>query len=137
MGSEHPVALQTMTTTDTRDVEGTVEQVVLGCLLGNCEPVLLRGYWQGWLGSQREGCCTEQRGCWPHRAAPAHSYVPLLPPQVKRCADAGADIVRITVQGLKEAEACGKIRDRLFQDKWVGWGGVGWGEGEDVGARGE
>eukprot|EP00887_Chlorella_sp_A99_P004201 scaffold15.g4201.t1 len=63
VGSDHRIALQTMTTTDTRDVEGTVEQV-------------------------------------------------------KRCADAGADIVRITVQGMKEAEACAKIRDRLFQDKY-------------------
>lgn len=32
-----------------------------------------------------------------------------------RCADAGADMVRITVQGMQEAKACGKIRDRLFQ----------------------
>ena len=39
--------------------------------------------------------------------------------QVKRCADAGADIVRITVQGNKEAEACGKIRDKLFQQGCV------------------
>ena len=39
--------------------------------------------------------------------------------QVKRCADAGADIVRITVQGTKEAEACGKIRDKLFQQGCV------------------
>lgn len=61
IGSDHPIALQTMTTTDTRDIEATVDQV-------------------------------------------------------KRCADAGADLVRITVQGRKEAEACGKIRDRLFQD---------------------
>ncbi len=38
-------------------------------------------------------------------------------PQVKRCADAGADIVRITVQGKKEAEACMRIRERLFQDR--------------------
>ena len=38
--------------------------------------------------------------------------------QVKRCADAGADMVRITVQGKKEAEACMKIRERLFQDKY-------------------
>jgi (E)-4-hydroxy-3-methylbut-2-enyl-diphosphate synthase len=60
VGSEHPIALQTMTTTDTRDVEGTVEQV-------------------------------------------------------KRCADAGADIVRLTVQGKREAESCFKIRERLFQ----------------------
>jgi hypothetical protein len=62
VGSEHPIALQTMTTTDTRDVEGTVEQV-------------------------------------------------------KRCADAGADIVRITVQSKREAEACLQIRERLFQDR--------------------
>ena len=41
---------------------------------------------------------------------------PLL--QVKRCADAGADIVRITVQGTKEAEACMHIRERLFKDRY-------------------
>ncbi len=35
---------------------------------------------------------------------------------MKRCADVGADLVRITVQGMQEAKACGKIRDRLFQD---------------------
>ncbi len=35
--------------------------------------------------------------------------------QVMRCADVGADLVRITVQGMQEAKACGKIRDRLFQ----------------------
>lgn len=34
MGSEHPIALQTMTTTDTRDVEGTVEQVGAAALFG-------------------------------------------------------------------------------------------------------
>jgi hypothetical protein len=68
IGSEHPIALQTMTTTDTRDVEKTVEQV-------------------------------------------------------KRCADAGADMVRITVQGRKEAEACMRIRERLFKDRCAsgGW----------------
>ena len=27
IGSEHPIALQTMTTTDTRDVKATVEEV--------------------------------------------------------------------------------------------------------------
>lgn len=63
MGSAHPIALQTMTTTDTRDIEATVAQV-------------------------------------------------------KRCADAGADIVRVTVQGRKEAEACMKIRERLFKDRY-------------------
>jgi (E)-4-hydroxy-3-methylbut-2-enyl-diphosphate synthase len=42
-----------------------------------------------------------------------------LVPQVKKCADAGADIVRITVQGKKEAEACMKIREQLFKDGYV------------------
>lgn len=55
-------SLQTMTTTDTRDVAGTVEQV-------------------------------------------------------KRCADMGADMVRITVQGKHEAQACHRIREQLFKDR--------------------
>lgn len=38
--------------------------------------------------------------------------------QVKRCADAGADMVRITVQGRKEAEACMRIREHLFKDRY-------------------
>ena len=54
--------MQTMTTTDTRDVAATVEQV-------------------------------------------------------KRCADAGADLVRITVQGKREAVACHAIREQLFKDR--------------------
>lgn len=61
IGSSHPIRLQTMTTTDTRNVEKTVAQV-------------------------------------------------------KLCADRGADLVRITVQGRKEAEASLRIRERLFQD---------------------
>ncbi|KAL6759003.1 GcpE protein-domain-containing protein [Haematococcus lacustris] len=63
IGGSHRVALQTMTTTDTRDVQGTVDQV-------------------------------------------------------KKCADAGADLVRITVQGRKEAEACMRIREQLFKDRY-------------------
>ncbi|GLC39356.1 hypothetical protein PLESTB_000893800 [Pleodorina starrii] len=63
VGSEHRIALQTMTTTDTRNVQATVDQV-------------------------------------------------------KKCADAGADIVRITVQGKKEAEACMHIREQLFKDRY-------------------
>jgi (E)-4-hydroxy-3-methylbut-2-enyl-diphosphate synthase len=57
------MALQTMTTTDTKDIQGTVDQV-------------------------------------------------------KLCADAGADMVRITVQGRKEAQACMKIREQLFKDNY-------------------
>merc|ERR1719160_2268295 len=60
LGSEHPIAKQTMTTTDTKDVDGTVDQVM-------------------------------------------------------KCADMGADLVRITVQGNKEANACYDIREKLFK----------------------
>lgn len=60
IGSEHPIAIQTMTTTDTRDVEASVEQII-------------------------------------------------------RCADAGADLVRLTVQGMQEARACALIKARLLE----------------------
>lgn len=60
LGSEHPIRVQTMTTTDTKDVLGTVEQVM-------------------------------------------------------KIADKGADIVRITVQGKKEADACFDIKNTLVQ----------------------
>ncbi|XP_024359898.1 4-hydroxy-3-methylbut-2-en-1-yl diphosphate synthase (ferredoxin), chloroplastic isoform X1 [Physcomitrium patens] len=60
VGSEHPIRVQTMTTTDTKDVQRTVEQVM-------------------------------------------------------RIADKGCDIVRITVQGKKEADACYSIKNTLVQ----------------------
>uniref|UniRef100_A0A1J3K1H8 4-hydroxy-3-methylbut-2-en-1-yl diphosphate synthase (ferredoxin), chloroplastic n=1 Tax=Noccaea caerulescens TaxID=107243 RepID=A0A1J3K1H8_NOCCA len=60
LGSDHPIRIQTMTTSDTKDVAGTVEEVM-------------------------------------------------------RIADRGADIVRITVQGKKEADACFEIKDKLVQ----------------------
>eukprot|EP00798_Chlamydomonas_sp_ICE-L_P027677 gene27677-7318_t len=63
VGSKHKIALQTMTTTDTNDVQATVDQV-------------------------------------------------------KKCADAGADMVRITVQGKREARACFKIREQLLKDNY-------------------
>jgi len=61
MGSDHPIVRQTMTTSDTRDVEATVAEV-------------------------------------------------------KKCADAGAEMVRITVQGMQEAKACAEIKKRLVED---------------------
>uniref|UniRef100_A0A7R9ZZ80 4-hydroxy-3-methylbut-2-en-1-yl diphosphate synthase (ferredoxin), chloroplastic n=1 Tax=Pyrodinium bahamense TaxID=73915 RepID=A0A7R9ZZ80_9DINO len=61
VGSEHPIATQTMTTTLTHDVEATVAQI-------------------------------------------------------KKCADAGVDIVRVTVQGMREAKACEHIKRRLLED---------------------
>lgn len=39
--------------------------------------------------------------------------------QVKKCADSGADMVRITVQGKQEATACYKIREQLFKDGYA------------------
>jgi (E)-4-hydroxy-3-methylbut-2-enyl-diphosphate synthase len=59
-GSDHPIVRQTMATTNTADVDATVEQVI-------------------------------------------------------RCADKGFDLVRVTVQGKREANACLSIRDKLFQ----------------------
>ncbi|GMP88968.1 hypothetical protein CsSME_00040749 [Camellia sinensis var. sinensis] len=63
IGSEHPIKIQTMTTTDTKDVAATVEQVM-------------------------------------------------------RIADTGADIVRITVQGKREADACYEIKNSLVQQNY-------------------
>lgn len=60
LGSQHPIRIQTMTTSDTKDVAKTVEEVM-------------------------------------------------------RIADKGADLVRITVQGKKEADACFDIKNSLVQ----------------------
>jgi len=64
VGSEHPVATQTMANTLTHDVEATVAQI-------------------------------------------------------KRCSDMGVDIVRITVQGMREAKACEHIKSRLLEDGYT------------------
>lgn len=60
VGGNNPIRIQSMTTSDTRDVAATVNQVM-------------------------------------------------------RLADAGCEIVRVTVQGIKEAEACEAIRSTLIQ----------------------
>ena len=60
VGGAHPIRIQSMTTSSTRDVHATVNQVI-------------------------------------------------------RLADAGCEIVRLTVQGLKEAEACESIKNQLVQ----------------------
>ena len=60
VGGDHPVRVQSMTNTDTRDVEGTIKQVM-------------------------------------------------------QLADAGCEIVRVTVQGMKEAEACEQIKNGYQQ----------------------
>ena len=60
VGGTNPVRIQSMTTSSTRDVPATVEQII-------------------------------------------------------RLSDAGCEIVRVTVQGIKEAEACEQIKDTLLQ----------------------
>lgn len=60
VGGNHPVRIQSMTTSQTRDVEATVHQAI-------------------------------------------------------RLADAGCEIVRVTVQGMKEADACEAIKNGLIQ----------------------
>nr|WLF00987.1 4-Hydroxy-3-methylbut-2-en-1-yl diphosphate synthase [Santalum album] len=63
LGSEHPIRVQTMTTTDTKDVAATVDQVM-------------------------------------------------------RISGKGADLVRITVQGKREADACFDIKNTLVQKNY-------------------
>ncbi len=60
IGSEHPIRIQSMTNSSTRDVEATVEQII-------------------------------------------------------KLADNGCEIARVTVQGIKEAEACEQIKNLLVQ----------------------
>lgn len=60
VGGDHPIRIQSMTTSKTRDVEATIDQAI-------------------------------------------------------RLADAGCDIVRVTVQGMKEADACEAIKNGLIQ----------------------
>ncbi|NGX40071.1 MAG: 4-hydroxy-3-methylbut-2-en-1-yl diphosphate synthase (ferredoxin) [Chlamydiae bacterium] len=60
VGGDNPIRIQSMTTSDTRDVEATVEQII-------------------------------------------------------RLADSGCEIARVTVQGMKEADACEGIKNTLVQ----------------------
>lgn len=60
IGGDHPIRIQSMTTSNTREIDATIEQVI-------------------------------------------------------RLADAGCEIVRMTVQGMKEAEACEEIKNGLLK----------------------
>lgn len=64
VGGDHPIKIQSMTTSNTRDVDATVDQII-------------------------------------------------------RLADSGCDIVRITVQGMKEADACESIKNKLIQKNYT------------------
>jgi hypothetical protein len=124
VGSKHRVALQTMTTTDTRNVQATVDQVRGASMLPLLPSAALRR-----AGMAPLACATLSMAyapamlCWGRAARSPASWaacrwtIAPTPTQVKKCADAGADIVRITVQGKKEAEACMRIREQLFKDK--------------------
>jgi (E)-4-hydroxy-3-methylbut-2-enyl-diphosphate synthase len=98
LGGNHRVALQTMTTTNTVDVEATVAQVSPERVAASSH-VDVRG--KG--GGQKQTRAREHQHAFPTT-------------QVKKCADAGADMVRITVQGKREAKACMEIRQQLFKD---------------------
>jgi len=64
VGGSNPVRIQSMTTSSTRDVEATVDQI-------------------------------------------------------KRLADAGCEIARVTVQGIKEADACEQIKNELLKNGYL------------------
>ena len=64
LGSDHPIVKQTMTTSDTRDVNATVNEIM-------------------------------------------------------RCTDAGAQMIRITVQGMQEAKTCQEIKNKLLQSGYT------------------
>lgn len=64
VGGDHPIRIQSMTTSDTRDVAATVDQII-------------------------------------------------------RLSDAGCEIARVTVQGIKEAEACEAIKNQLVQKGYL------------------
>ncbi|MDP1834799.1 MAG: (E)-4-hydroxy-3-methylbut-2-enyl-diphosphate synthase [Chlamydiales bacterium] len=64
VGGDNPVRIQSMTTSSTRDVDATVEQII-------------------------------------------------------RLADVGCEIARVTVQGMKEAEACEQIKNNLVQKGYL------------------
>ena len=85
VGSEHPIRVQTMTTTDTKDIQATVDQVLLYT-----------------FARLNMFCVTKKKSF-----------------QVKRIADVGGEICRITVQGKREADACYDIKNTLVKDGYV------------------
>ena len=101
VGSEHPIALQ----------------VCQSNYLAVCE-LRYDSYRQA-----RYGCNTMGTGIQMHwvlaqtMTTTDTRNVQATVDQVKKCADAGADMVRITVQGKREAQACHAIREQLFKDR--------------------
>jgi (E)-4-hydroxy-3-methylbut-2-enyl-diphosphate synthase len=92
-----------MTTSDTRDVEATVAEVRL--------PLVI---------SPRVSFFRRVNLSFAHRLFLTDRIARALPPstptrQVIKCADAGAEMVRITVQGMQEAKACVEIKKTLLE----------------------
>lgn len=88
IGSQHPVAKQTMTTTVTRDVNASVDQVL----------IYHDTFSESLLYSKRALISF----CFYYS-------------QVLKIAKEGADLVRLTVQGKFEADACKAIRESLWE----------------------
>lgn len=120
IGSEHRIARQTMTTTNTNDVEATVAQARRpACFLHSalpCSPTassIPPG--DGAVGRRSLRLPSPTRFSHVAYRVTYHVTYCAFGPQVMKCADAGADLVRITVQGKREAAACKKIREMLDQ----------------------
>ena len=87
-----------MTTSDTRDVEATVAEVRSRARRPPRRPRSVRRF--------------VAASSLPR---PIASLSSSLSPQVIKCADAGAEMVRITVQGMQEAKACAEIKKTLLE----------------------
>lgn len=106
IGSEHPIALQA----------SSPRTLLPGTLQISKLPLCLTGtpfYAAPGCGQQPLTCTV----CLQTMTTTDTRNVAATVEQVKRCADAGADMVRITVQGRKEALACHAIREQLFKDR--------------------
>ena len=92
-----------MTTSDTRDVEATVAEVRLLSLA----PPRVSFF------RPREPLFATDFSLTDRIARASPPSTPTR--QVIKCADAGAEMVRITVQGMQEAKACVEIKKTLLE----------------------
>merc|ERR1719217_319915 len=69
------------------------------------------------VGSVKVG--SEHRICTQTMANTLTHDVEATVAQIKKCSDAGIDVVRVTVQGMREARACEHIKKRLLEDGYT------------------
>merc|ERR1719217_735276 len=69
------------------------------------------------VGSVKVG--SEHRICTQTMANTLTHDVEATVAQIKKCSDAGIDVVRVTVQGMREAKACEHIKRRLLEDGYT------------------